>query len=422
MAWHGKCYTARAGDKYPIAKLAVMVDDNDDELDDATEMDKYTHARNSDNYMVPFQCDICHFRNITKRDPGLNPVADRTLLIGIRRAVLDSFWSRSASTVANNLGGIKKFWNIGKNQLGLEQLMPEMGPFPLKDLWGMHIAVIILQRSLDKGVYRDTIQFETARKLRSVYSNCWGASINTMRQGVMARETTKTFVTECPTYGMWFERYIKGLHSPMGDDRRPDAAIGSKLMKRLMNKVEVDYLEEDDDGYRRFVARAGLFYLGSFFGSLRGEEVNRILRKNFILLNEDAMKLPSNPHVVLPLFGNFKGEQGVPRCYLRRVVIQSKSGLEIGTWVRRVISFEMTSKTKYLFASMDGSKQKAGVYEEYLFRKLEEIQIEEEGLIPRVLKVREAYGISRSFRRGSTTEATNADNRECNSTDIERNN
>ena len=121
-------------------------------------------------------------------------------------------------------------------------------------------------------------------------------------------------------------------------------------------------------------------------------------------------------------FGNFKGEQGIPRCYLRRVVSVSKSGLDIAIWVKRVSLYELSHNTKYLFAFKDGSKQKAGVYKEYLFRKLESIQKEEEGVMAKGIKVQEAYGISRSFRRGSTTEATNADNKECSPMDIERNN
>ena len=50
------------------------------------------------------------------------------------------------------------------------------------------------------------------------------------------------------------------------------------------------------------------------------------------------------------------------------------------------------------------------------------MQAEENGLIPRTLDVEEAYGIGRSFRRGSVTVAENAPNDECNDTDIKRNN
>ena len=60
MAWHGKCYKPRPGDDFPIAKLAEYEGD-EDELQDDVETEKFTHARNGDNFMCPFQCDLCHF-------------------------------------------------------------------------------------------------------------------------------------------------------------------------------------------------------------------------------------------------------------------------------------------------------------------------------------------------------------------------
>ena len=62
---------------------------------------------------------------------------------------------------------------IGKlgDSMGLANLLPATGPFPLEDMMGMGIAVCMLQRSLDKGRYREILQFKTVRKLRSTYSN-----------------------------------------------------------------------------------------------------------------------------------------------------------------------------------------------------------------------------------------------------------
>ena len=55
--------------------------------------------------------------------------------------------------------------------MGLISILPEMGPFPLEDTQGMSLAVSMLKRSLDKGIYQATVQFETVRKTRSAYSN-----------------------------------------------------------------------------------------------------------------------------------------------------------------------------------------------------------------------------------------------------------
>ena len=54
MAWHGKCYQPRAGDVYPIAKLANYEDNLEDELEDKIEQAKFKHAHNGGNYLCPF--------------------------------------------------------------------------------------------------------------------------------------------------------------------------------------------------------------------------------------------------------------------------------------------------------------------------------------------------------------------------------
>ena len=91
-------------------------------------------------------------------------------------------------------------------------------------------------------------------------------------------------------------------------------------------------------------------------------------------------------------------------------------------WVRRILEEEARSNTKYLFASHTGKKESGSVYKPYLFSKLKAIQREEKGIVPKSVDVEEAFGISRSLRRGSVTAAENAPNEECNDTDIKRNN
>ena len=55
-------------------------------------------ARDGDHLLVPFQCDLCHFRNLTNRDPGQSVEYVR-LIVAIRRANLDIFWVRELGPV-----------------------------------------------------------------------------------------------------------------------------------------------------------------------------------------------------------------------------------------------------------------------------------------------------------------------------------
>ena len=142
---------------------------------------------------------------------------DVRLIVAIRRAKLDTFWARYSGTVIETK---REGANIGRlgASVGLVKLFPAMGPFPLQDTHGIGIAVCLLQRSLDKGRYRDILQFETVRKLRSAFSNIWHASRQTLTTSVMDRDLKKTYVTSCPTYGLWFKRFVIGMHKRVGDE------------------------------------------------------------------------------------------------------------------------------------------------------------------------------------------------------------
>ena len=388
---------------------------------DPGEDNKFNEGRNGDHLMCPFQCDLCHFRNIQKRDPIATSRQDKNMLIAIRRANLDGFWGRSTSTVKNNKSNLKRLITIAADDYGIQQPMPSMGPHELNDSWGMTLAISLLRKSLDKGIYGPTVQFETARRLRSAYSNLWGASRHALTLGVLAKDTTKIFVTKCPGYCLWFERFVRGMHSRMGDIRKPDAAISSLVMHAVMDRVDSDFVDTDSENERRYLGRCGLFFLSGYLGSLRGEEIPRIMLKYFLSLNEESLNARI-PHCVLPLYGNFKNDGGIARCYLFRIVCHTKTGFNMEKWVRRVLELEKGSRTAFLFAFPNGRKENGQVYEPYFINKLKSVQKEERGLLPRKLDVEEAFGVSRSFRRGSVTAAGNAPNKECDEGDIKRNN
>jgi hypothetical protein len=62
----------------------------------------YRKAKKGDFLMCAFQCDLCHLRNIQKRDPGREEPADVLLLTTISGVNLDAFWARKSSTVSHN--------------------------------------------------------------------------------------------------------------------------------------------------------------------------------------------------------------------------------------------------------------------------------------------------------------------------------
>jgi hypothetical protein len=199
----------------------------------------FLKARAGDHFMCQFQCDLCHFRNIQRRDPVIGNVKDSLSSRCIRRANLDAMWAREPTTVGGNLREIKKVLEKG-SVLGYapESLVVPAGPFPLRDDRLMSVASTMMLCSLDAGKNEPCVQYNTVHPMRSAVSNQWRASLDGQTASVMMRGTTKLITSTCPTNGEWFERFMLGYHKRVGDVSRPDLAITIKVMVTLMVRCE----------------------------------------------------------------------------------------------------------------------------------------------------------------------------------------
>ena len=138
---------------------------------------------------------------------------------------------------------------------GLQDMLPAMGPFPLKDTFGMGPALLMLKKLLDPRQHGDHNTFSTLKKCRSSFSNVLDMSVETLQDCIMARVTAvKMFTFTCPAKGMSFERLIGGVNSRMGDDHRPDATISSWcVMKLLLTYIEEDLVRTPAGARRKFL-------------------------------------------------------------------------------------------------------------------------------------------------------------------------
>jgi hypothetical protein len=217
--WCGTCYTPLDNNEFPIARPV-----NEDGLitEEITDSKRYCEARNGDNLVTPFQEDLCHFKNLMNRNPNESLAQDLRIMKCIQRANLDALWSSEPRLVARTLTECRRGSNIAASLGFQNNLFRPMGPFPLKDSFGMGAAIVILQVSLNPGKYDTSVQFGTIRKFRSAFSNAYHASVEGQDAVVMAKDTRKLAVTKCPTYGTSFEKFMKGCHKRMGEITRPD--------------------------------------------------------------------------------------------------------------------------------------------------------------------------------------------------------
>jgi hypothetical protein len=129
----------------------VLLDDDGEELVDPSEASQFKEAWAGNHLMMPFQCQLCHFRNIMARDPVTSQDEDRAILEFSRQVNLDAFWCRAKMTVASNLRAGLQMEKTA-DDYGMPSITPAIGPFPLDDSVGMKAAVAVLDHSLDPGV------------------------------------------------------------------------------------------------------------------------------------------------------------------------------------------------------------------------------------------------------------------------------
>jgi len=268
----------------------------------------------------------------------------------------------------------------------------------------MGAAVIMLQQSLAPGKYDKCMQFASVRKFRSAFSNVYHVTAEGQEAMVLAKDVRKMTVTKCPTYGEFFERFMRGMHKRMGEITRPDRAISFDIMLELQRMLEMEWLNHDND---LAVAMEASFYLVAFCCALRGEEVPLADLHGTLKYWEEG-EVGNIKHVVIPLLGRFKGETGESYHLLCAAAV-TDHGLEPRKWIGRLIQLLQNSGVRNgpLFRSPQGQRLRANHFEPNFISRLEYIQEMKSELIVSNVDVGEEYGVSRSFRRGATSEAVN---------------
>ena len=411
-AWHGPCYTESPSDNFPV----LSVQDLDDSLVDEThlvEEDKgrFKEGRNGDHLITPFQCDECHFYNMKGRRAIPNLSTDDLLLLCIRRASLDAFWSRERTTVSSNMKEAGKYLE-NMCLLGIENTaFPPKGPHPKEDAWGMRVACGLLLRSKDKGRNAPHIQFETVRRTRSMFSNVCHTCERGTGLSLVGTEGSM-MVSNSATNKPWFKRFMLGCHRRMGDVWLPDQPITMKIMRACLDLLEGYWkaFERDPIGQKKSALSACMLLAG-FYGGLRGEEINRVDLGGMKKFWSEGMNGERDrKHVPLVLSGRFKNKVGL-KFFTQPLAPVTKAGVDIAKWFSRGIDvLEREGSIKGpLFRNGDkGRRASISEMDSLLCPLLREVQRKFPNLISHETVVEDSFSTYRSLRRGATAEAQNA--------------
>jgi hypothetical protein len=368
--------------------------------------DKFRVGRTGDCLMCPFQCDRCHFGNIMKRDP--TPAEEGgTLLVAIRRANLDAFWSREPGTVANNCGELKQVEGAAA-ALGIVNPLESYprGPFPVRDEWGMTEAACFLTRSLAPGRNGPNVQYGTARKMRSFFSNLY----RTTREGAGAPADVDD-CPDAPTNSAWHQRFLEGAHRRMGDQTKQDRALTIKQLLKLVEVWEEEWEEAEEAGDRNrclHIARIAFTVIVGYAGGLRGEEIVKADLGMTLEVKDKGLE-EDVPFTTVALRAKVKGEKR-ERCHNLPLALRSASGIPIARWMDRLVeTYEqmgIDDGPMLRVVNRDGqAPARIADMDESFHYYLRIVQQRWPGVLAREVNVEEEFSIERSLRRGSTSQA-----------------
>jgi hypothetical protein len=410
-AWCGSCYTPLPQDRYPVRQ--VLEEDGTIVIQRLRDAGRFMKGRNGDHLVCPFQCDLCHFRNIHRRDPDLAVDQDVNTFVAIRRANLDALWARESGTVSGNLTIMKRSATIAENVFGVNlqvtPLFPPQGPHPVEDTFGMLPAIVMLEEPLKPGKQTQNLQWGTLRKIRSVFSNYYHTTVSALQLLALRREKgTRQGFLDSPTYSEWFERFKTGCHKRMGDDIRPDRALSIEVLLEYQAYYEKAWEAATTDQGKLDAALHAAFIILGFCGGLRGEEIP-MLSLDSTLKHFYKPQVRGLEHVMVALRGRIKGEYLDETCHLIPLCARTKSGLMPRLWIGRVLHghSELGRYSGWVFRNSQGGPAPQKSYEYEFFEVLRDIQSRRPDLIDPNEDVGEVYGIGRSCRRGYTTHATN---------------
>ena len=127
------------------------------------------------------------------------------------------------------------------SMVGLRGAYEHTGPYDLEDHCGYEVAITILLYSLKKGNHDKTYtQFETIRKLRSVYSNhCRTLPLaNKSQLSMVDAKGSYSRLSTDKCGSLWFQRFMSGCQKRMGIIWKPNTALSIPLLMLLMEEAE----------------------------------------------------------------------------------------------------------------------------------------------------------------------------------------
>lgn len=125
----------------------------------------------------------------------------------------------------------------------------------------------------------------------------------------------------------------------MGDNPRPNRPVSVDEMQCIQTLLEEDWdvaISVGDVNLQMTAAVNAVTYVAGFVGGLRCEEIFKLDLTATERHRKRSLSHRRLPHITLGLRGRVKGETA-DRCHLLPLSLVTKSGLEVGEWVVRLL-------------------------------------------------------------------------------------
>ena len=192
----------------------------------------------------------------------------------------------------------------------------------------------------------------------------------------------------------------------MGQDWRPNQAIGIQIMHRLLEEVEQRAKESLSVEDRHKWVMAGAYFCICFVLSLRSPEGLMADLEGLLQYHNDG----DSEEVVVPLLGRFKGEHHAKQ-HLLISCATTGSGIRVKLWLNRVIAVHRACgrSSGPAFVDVTGYQSTTSDMNALFLEVLSDIYEDNPKLfgldISEVGDLADKFNVFRSFRRGSESRA-----------------
>jgi hypothetical protein len=261
----------------------------------------------------------------------------------------------------------------------------------------MKVAMALLDRSLDQGIYEETVQWDTFWRTMSAVTNISQACVGGLGDSVGAYERHKMFISQAVTHKFWYSRFMLGVHKRVGQIRKPDKEVTIDVIHAIDRILELEWNQATSIAHKKRIAEMGAWIIGGFCTGLRGEEMLRIELAGTAnsLVN---MSKEKDAHFLFVILGRTKGNQvsgatfGIP-C----APITEGTHLRPGRWVKRLVNnLHASGKRSGRLFQRRLRVAKLHEFENDFFTVLEKVQATTD-LIPQDLVIQDKCGISRTI-------------------------